>query len=70
MHRSLPVLLVLAAPAPGADEAPPPLAYPETATVDHVDDYHGTAVPDPYRWLEETCGSRTASPTGSNGRTR
>lgn len=31
----------------------PPLNYPATRTVDHIDDYHGTPVPDPYRWLEE-----------------
>ena len=28
------------------------LEYPETKTVAHTDDYHGTEIIDPYRWLE------------------
>lgn len=28
------------------------IEYPSTEVVDHVDDYHGESVADPYRWLE------------------
>ncbi len=30
-----------------------PMKYPSTRRVDQVDDYHGTKVADPYRWLED-----------------
>jgi prolyl oligopeptidase len=35
------------------------LHYPETPTVEQIDDYHGTLVSDPYRWLEDTNSAET-----------
>jgi prolyl oligopeptidase len=37
------------------------LQYPATKTVDHVDTYHGTAIADPYRWLEDDTSAETAA---------
>jgi prolyl oligopeptidase len=35
--------------------------YPATKKVDQVDDYHGTRVADPYRWLEDDASAATAA---------
>jgi prolyl oligopeptidase len=37
------------------------LVYPKAAKVDHVDDYFGTKVADPYRWLEDDTASTVAA---------
>lgn len=37
------------APEPTSEK----LEYPHTAMVEHVDNYHGVEVADPYRWLED-----------------
>ncbi|MFH1320573.1 MAG: prolyl oligopeptidase family serine peptidase [Bacteroidota bacterium] len=36
------------------------LSYPETKKADHVDNYFGTEVADPYRWLEDDNSQETA----------
>ncbi len=45
--------------APGSTGAQRSGKYPESKRMDQVDDYHGTKVADPYRWLEDTDSNET-----------
>ncbi len=48
------LLAVLTPPAQAA-----PFKYPEAKKTEQVDDYHGTKVADPYRWLEDANSQET-----------
>lgn len=54
-YTLLPLLLTLAACGGNQPPSSPTqaLEYPTSNKVDQVDDYHGTSVSDPYRWLED-----------------
>lgn len=56
MQKSLPIILSLMLPPltlSAADAPAAPWNYPLAARGNVVDDYHGTKVADPYRWLED-----------------
>jgi len=39
----------------------PPMTYPKTRQMEHVDEYHGVKIADPYRWLEDDNSAETAA---------
>ena len=53
------LLITFTTQLPAADAKASKLNYPAAKAVEQVDDYHGTKVADPYRWLEDTDSADT-----------
>lgn len=54
------MLLVVGIPSLAAGQGPSHLPYPESQKGTQVDDYFGTKISDPYRWLEDLDSPETA----------
>ena len=62
LKRYLLWLLAVGMLTPGGFAEPAqPLSYPTPRQSDQSDDYHGTVVKDPYRWLEDDHSAETAA---------
>ena len=59
MFRKAAISTVLVSLLAAAVPAQTGIVYPKAKTVDQVDNFHGTSVNDPYRWMEETTSADT-----------
>ena len=59
MFRKAAFFTILVSLLTAAVPAQTSIAYPKAKKVEQVDNFHGTAVADPYRWMEETTSADT-----------
>jgi len=58
-HVTILFLIILPMLTPLSTAQSSSFAYPQARRGDQVDDYHGTKIADPYRWLEDTDSAET-----------
>ncbi|HLM60250.1 MAG TPA: hypothetical protein VK308_05580, partial [Pyrinomonadaceae bacterium] len=58
MFKTTLVLLILMSMLGGV-YAQTKIEYPQTRKTEQIDDYHGTKISDPYRWLEDDNSAET-----------
>lgn len=61
MSKLVSLLIITATIIMQSCQQPVSVNYPETKKVEVTDDYHGTAIADPYRWLEDDKSDETAA---------
>ena len=59
LQRALLGATLLSCTVAASAPAQTPLSYPSTRRSSQVDDYHGSRIADPYRWLEDTDSPET-----------
>ena len=59
MLRTISIAIAMLSTVAATQAVAEPMQYPDTRKAVQTDDYHGTAVADPYRWLEDDNSAET-----------